>query len=200
MSRKFLTILFGKSRYYVMKKNRYSYHELLEIFTEDKIKERFFFVKNKANAFLEAAGYSDSVQCNDRILMHVIVDYFSDIVRLKNFHDIEHTNKDKITAYLLHWILRRKPLQFIDLDIENEKDIFVNERFALSILINECIFADFEEDIPVLSEDDMKKFDTYIELVQYYFQYRECNAQVIELVIASFRIGRLTVQKDIRKK
>lgn len=184
-----------------MEKNRYSYHELLEIFTEDKIKERFFFLKNKANAFLETAGYAGSVQCSDRILMHVVVDYFSDIARLKNFHNIEHTNKDKITAYLLHWILRRKPLQFIDFDIESEKDIFVNERFALSILINECIFDEFKEnEVPVLAEEDMKKFDTYIELVQYYFQYRECNAQVIELLIASFRMGRLIVEKNIRKK
>lgn len=183
-----------------MNNNGYTYKELLEVFSEEKIKERFFFIKNKAIAFLDAASYSNTVQCNDRILMHVIVDYFSDILRLKEFHDIEYTNRDKITAYMIYWILRRKPLQFINVDIESEKDIFVNERFALSIFVNECVFCDMEkEQIPMLLEEDAKKFDTYIELVQYYFQYRECSAQVLELLIASFKMGRLTIEKDIRR-
>ena len=38
----------------------------------------------------------------------------------------------------------------------------------------------------------MKKLDDYMEMVLYYFKYRECNPQVVELVIESFKMGSLT--------
>ena len=43
-------------------------------------------------------------------------------------------DKEKITAYTVSWIIRRKPLQFFKYP-EKEKDIFVNERFAAYLII-----------------------------------------------------------------
>ncbi len=40
--------------------------------------------------------------------------------------------------------------------------------------------------------EDMKKLDDYMEMVLYYFKYRECNPQVVELMIESFKMGSLT--------
>lgn len=41
-----------------------------------------------ANEFIEEAGYSDNVECNERIMLNVILDYYADIDRLKQFHDV----------------------------------------------------------------------------------------------------------------
>lgn len=104
---------------------------------------------------------------------------------MKEFHKIKNVRTEKIFAYLIAWILRRKPLQFIHYT-EIEKDIYVNERFAVYILINECI--PFESGKYVAPEDE-NKLDAYIDLLLYYFKYRECNPQAIELAIESFKMG-----------
>ena len=83
---------------------------------------------------MEAAGYTssaveaDCAECNDRILYHLLLDYYSDIHRLKPFHGIEYTKSDKNIAYLSYWILRRKPIQ-IDNSVEKDKDIFYSRMF-----------------------------------------------------------------------
>lgn len=45
-------------------------------------------------------------------MMNVLIDYYSDIYRLKEFHDIELVRTEKIIAYTVAWIIKRKPLQF----------------------------------------------------------------------------------------
>ena len=67
-----------------------------------------------------------------------MLDYYADIFRLKEFHDIQYVRTEKIFAYTAAWIVKRKPLQFIH-DTDEEKDIFVNERFAVFLLLNECL-------------------------------------------------------------
>ena len=94
-------------------------------------------------------------------------------------------DKEKITAYTVSWIIRRKPLQFFKYP-EKEKDIFVNERFAAYLIINECLSDDERKYIP---EQYQKKFIEYTDLLLYYLKYRECNPQVLELAIESFKMG-----------
>lgn len=163
-----------------------TYQRLVEeIVGKAEFEDRFKWMKDAAEDFLEQAGYAQNVACNDRILLHVLLDYYSDIQRLKDFHGIERVRTDKIFAYTIKWILRRKPLQFKNESIE-ETDIFVNERFALFLMVDECVLKKVNK---VLEPEASKKFDEYIDYVLYYFKYRECNAQVIELMIESFKMG-----------
>lgn len=162
------------------------YTELLAKIGEENFSNRFAELEKTINTFLEEAGYEGQFECNERILYHVLLDYYSDIDRLKEFHDIIHTKTDKVMAYLIYWIVRRKPVQFMY--NKDEKDIFVNERFACYLVINECLWKESEYR---LDEDGYEKVDNYIELLLYYFKYRQLNPQVIELMIESFKIGRL---------
>lgn len=167
------------------------YKELIKKIGEENFDSRFAELQRQISEFLEQAGYDKNVQCNDRILYHVLLDYYSDIDRLRDFHDIECVKTDKVIAYLVFWILRRKPIQLIEFSDE-EKDIFVNERFACYLMISECLITLNSMEIgKKLDKDESIQFDKYLDLLLYYFKYRQVNPQVIELLIESFKIGRI---------
>lgn len=165
----------------------FSYDEIVKRVGKKKFEERLEELIKSANAYIQEAGYEDHVQCNQRIMLNVMLDYFADIFRLKEFHDIEKVRTEKIFAYTVAWLVRRKPLQFIH-DTDEEKDMFVNERFAVYLLINECLLGGEKK---FVSKENLSKLNEYIELLLYYFKYRECNPQVLELAIESFKMGTL---------
>ena len=112
-----------------------NYRELIDEVGVDKFRERFEELQKTAMEFIEMAGFSETAYCNERILMQVILDYFMDVMRLKEFHSIERIRTEKLFAYTISWIVRRKPIQFRDYS-EEERDIFINERFAAYLLVN----------------------------------------------------------------
>ena len=97
----------------------------------------------------------------------------------------QRTEDNKVFAYVAYWILRRKPLQFVSDDIQ-ETDIFVNERFALFLVMNECLLEGVDY---ALENTGKAKFDEYIDFLLYYFKYRECSPQALELLIETFKMG-----------
>jgi len=169
----------------VILENKYA--QMVQDIGQKKFNDRLLELQKTANAFIKEAGFEPHVQCNERILLQIQLDYFADIYRLKDFHGIEHVRTEKIFAYLIAWILKRKPLQFVGYTDE-EKDIFVNERFAAYLLMNECLLCGEKR---FSNNDLIEKFEKYTNLVLYYFKYRETNPQVIELLIESFKIGSL---------
>ena len=78
-----------------------SYSVIIDKIGETKIHERLCAIHDVYLDFLKATGYKDGEDLflNDRLLMHAIMDYFTDITRLKNFHDIKLINQDKIISY-----------------------------------------------------------------------------------------------------
>lgn len=165
-----------------------SYATMIEDIGVQKFQERFEELKKTMDQFIEDAGYAGHVECNERILLAVLLDYWADIYRLKNFHLIEKARTDKIFAYLITWIIRRKPLQFVHYTNE-EKDIYVNERFAAFLLLNECLLSGQKK---FVKSENLEELERYVDAVLYYFKYRECNPQVLELMIESFKMGSLT--------
>ena len=63
-----------------------NYRELIDEVGVDKFRERFEELQKTAMEFIEMAGFSETSYCNERILMQVILDYFMDVMRLKEFH------------------------------------------------------------------------------------------------------------------
>ena len=165
------------------------YLDLINKFGLEEFKSRFNEIMNSAEAFIKNAGFENTVYCNERVLSQMVLDYYSDIDRLKEFHDIERVRTEKIFAYTISWLIRRKPLQFIN-NFEEEKDIFINERFAAYLLLNECMCSG---DM-LVPPDYQKNLDEYIELLLYHFKYRECNPQTIELAISSFKLGTYVIK------
>ena len=168
---------------------RNDYSDLINKFGIEEFKSRFEQIEKSAEEFIKESGFEETVYCNERILAQVLLDYYSDIERLKDFHDIKRVRTEKIFAYTISWIIRRKPLQYKN-NAAEEKDIFVNERFAAYMMLNECMCGGKE----IVSPEHKKDLDEYIDLLFYYLKYRECNPQTIELAISSFKMGTYVVE------
>lgn len=168
----------------------YTYTEMVERIGENRLHEKFVELRASINHFIEEAGYAETAECNDRILMNLLLDYFADISRNKNFHEVEWTRTEKSFAYLIYWIVRRKPIQFTRYS-EEERDIYVNERLAAFLMLNECLLCGERR---VVGTENQEKLDEYINLLFYYFKYRDYSPQAIELAISSFKIGTLVSQ------
>ena len=58
------------------------YADILKEFGENRIRERFNDLYVACNEFIDNYQYKNSVKINDFILMHAVLDYFTDISRL----------------------------------------------------------------------------------------------------------------------
>ena len=136
--------------------------------------------------FIEADQNHDKVIISSDILNHVIVDYFVDIDRLKDFQNIDKVHDSKIYAYLSFWILRHKPIQVVKVD--NAKKLsFINENFVCCFL-RSYLFSE-PENVPIIN-NKKEIIDNFVETLLYYFKYRDYSAKNIEIIILAFAAGR----------
>lgn len=159
------------------------YAEIIDKIGEVKINERLCAIHDIYSEFVKETDFKDGkdIILNDRILMHTILDYFTDITRLKEFHDIDRINQDKIISYETSWILKRKPIQVLRMD--KEELIYVNEKFVLGIFVNHltaCQLDDFPDNQIMLC---------FCDFLLYYLKYRNCDAKILETIISSFKAG-----------
>lgn len=162
-----------------------SYTSIVDIIGEERIEERLRALHDVYILFLDQTGLTDSkdIYLNDRVLMHTIMDYFTDITRLKEFHGIEKINLDKIIAYECSWLLKRKPIQIICED--KESLVYINEKFVLNILVNHIT----KTKIDTLSgNEELKRlFDKLL----YHLKFRNTDAKVLEMFILFFKVGNM---------
>lgn len=162
------------------------YEYLLERFGKDKILARYDFIFKVLQDYIIQNKYQDQVVISEDIIEHVVVDYFVDIARLKDFQEIIFTNQIKIYAYMSFWLLRHKPLQ-LKAGNGAENLVFVNEAFV-SDLIKSFLFSD-PEDVPLVTEK-REDIDEFVRTMEYFFCYREYSAKAIELMLLAFLAGR----------
>ena len=117
--------------------------------------------------------------------MFAVLGYYSDIMRLKDFHEIDHTNDIKILAYETSWLLKRRPLQVKD--SEDQKYAFCNEQFAFSQITLWFKKDDPEKGTEILAHEDLKFFS---DTLYYHLKYRNHDPQTLELMLVSFMAGR----------
>lgn len=158
----------------------------------NKFEKRYEALYNQMYSYIEKSGYSNAVKINDIILGFMLVDYFTDIERLKEFHGVNHINSIKLISYTVYWLLRRKPIQIIKSDKTLQ---YVNERFALALIL-EFLSSKDKQHIAIRTNAGLKAFR---ELLFYFFKFRQFNAQDIELMITAFFAGQIYQEttKDI---
>lgn len=94
-----------------MQETMLSYDAIVNYFSEETIADRYKYLYDKMQDYINARGLQGSLNVCEGILHQAVMDYFADVYRLKEFHKIENINMTKIVAYEVYWILRRKPIQ-----------------------------------------------------------------------------------------
>ena len=163
------------------------YSDIVSEFGKYRIQERFQDLCVAYNKFIEDRKINSAVRLNAFTLMHAVLDYFTDISRLKKFHKIKRTNSFKIIAYEVSWLIRRKPLQILEDD--KEELVYINEKFILSYVMSyftQLVGFDFYDK---LEGPNKKAIDGYIDSFYYYLKYRNCSSQAMEFALLSFGAG-----------
>lgn len=162
------------------------YQYLISKFGKEKIASRFDFVNNILEEYIKQNRYEERVVISKNLVEHIVVDYFVDIDRLKEFQEIKFVNEIKIYSYLSYWMLRHKPLQIIASDGQDDL-VFVNEECVADFL---CSFLFTKPDnVPFIAEQK-PQIDEFTKTLRYHLIYRSYSAQNIELMLLAFNAGR----------
>ncbi|MDH4262204.1 MAG: hypothetical protein OEV78_04065 [Spirochaetia bacterium] len=159
-----------------------SYQYLIEKFSSESLIQRFELIYGKAKKFISAVGLEGIATINEYLVDEVIIDYFADIARLKDFHHIEKTQPAKVAAYTAYWVSRKKPIQL--LRQPNDPEILkfpgfavINEMFACTLLISMV----YDTKKPLLV--NWGNYNTFQKVLKYHLAYRQTTAQMLELVL-----------------
>ena len=156
------------------------YAYILEHYTIEALQERFGVWYSEAQKFIQKKGLNEYATINSRRLGYAVCDYFADMIRMKEFHGIDHANLNKVYAYSSYWFLRRQPIQLVS-NVEKDTDLYINELFIVNNLIAK-----------------LKGHCTHQEIIQkqallemahlwfYNFKFRIFTAQSLEVAICSF--------------
>lgn len=170
------------------------YTELIKKFNPhgaEKIDNRYTHILKRMNAWIEERNFQNYIKVDRLLLQHAVLDYFSDISRLKNYHGIETTNSEKVIAYEAYWLWRRRPLQIVKNPYDSDEDVkdvllFCNEYFILAEI---CLYLYNGFDDRIQNEalkDPASNSQSFCKLLLYHLKFRQCNAQAFELMLWSF--------------
>ena len=163
------------------------YKYILDEFGEEKISKRYQTIYCYLEDYIVRHDLNEDVLISEGLLNQLVLDYFVDIFRLKEFHDIARVNTTKIHAYSAYWILKRKPIQIVNpQNIETEL-LFVNERFVCGYLMR--FLTEQDCDVAIL-EERKQQYVEFIDNLMYFCQYRVYTPQMLETMLTAFQAGR----------
>lgn len=159
--------------------------ELNNAFSDEYIYNAGLLIHGLAEKFFEERKLEGKVYFNDTIFEYCLIDILVDIARLKYFHDIELVNYIKLIAYTASWCLKRKPFQLIE--GSEEEFIYINEQFALSLLLQAA--GCYDESVEYVAEE-REKIIKIITQIFYHLKYRNTNPQTLELLLVGIDYGK----------
>ena len=168
--------------------NEKNYLEILNHpdFGEIKISNRIASLYKIIKLNIENRKLQDRVYVNQDLLHEVVLNYFVDIKRVKDFHGLEKANAIKVSAYLTYWFLRGKPIQIKE-DIQEKSDIllWINELVAFPVLIGMCFNRN---DRQLEKSEEMRPYTELMDLATYNFIYRPISPQANELLLTAYKV------------
>jgi hypothetical protein len=147
-----------------------------------KIPRRGKVLNDQYEYFIQSIGIDESkVHLQMDLLFEVVLNYFADILRIKDFHEHERVNSVKIAAYSAYWILRIKPIQIIQFDVTHrERFLFLNEYFAVTVLF--AYLFNYEQQY-FHNPKFLTAWNRFYDYIVYSFHHRKLDPQSIELAI-----------------
>ena len=163
------------------------YDDLVAVVGENVIRSRIEQISQEMLDFIKENKLIDVAYVHQMALTHAVMDYFSDVQRLKDYQKIEHINEIKIKAYETFWLLKRKPIQLKE-QIDDDRLLYVNEKFLLTRLTS--FMLDSQINMPLVGDKSIA-FENFFNTLYYYLKFRRCDAQSIELMLLAFKAGQL---------
>ena len=161
------------------------YKFILNYFPEETIFERFTTIWSEVKHAFTRIKRDGSFIIDVESFRMFILDYFTDIARLKHFHNIDLANTNKIYSYTLYWFLRRHPIQIPSPTIGY---FDINERIGFAITLPK-ILVNAGIDVSKIDNCMKEQTNKFVNLFLYNLRYRQYNAQSLEFMIESFYLG-----------
>ena len=155
-----------------------------------QITHRYVEILKLMHEFIKKTGHEEHVEVNRQALRRAIMDYYADIVRIKEYHPIDEISAEKNYAYTAYWLLRRKPMQIIK---PYKKCEFANEFFIANILASSILT---EKKIDKGEISGNVPFNEFRSLLFYNLKYRPVLQQALELTIKAFFSGCDSIATD----
>ncbi|MCL1852017.1 MAG: hypothetical protein FWF88_03170 [Peptococcaceae bacterium] len=154
---------------------------------------RYINLFKMLQALIEKAGLGDYCTVSRKLLQIAVLDYFADIARLKEFHNLEHVQHDKIYAYEAFWLLRNHPIQVDNEDELDADTLHINE-YIVSFLFIKLLATELEYKFKANIQIDklIQKVESsqYVQDFRfklfYSFRHRTFTAQTLLLNAESF--------------
>jgi hypothetical protein len=163
------------------------YEFLLKIFPGNIIHIRSNALWNDMIKVLEKTGFEEKLRIDEESFQIFIIDYFTDVARIKDFHSIDKINIQKIYSYGIYWFLRRKPIQIIE-PIPDNFDI--NEKAIIGIFFPKILKeAGIEYTKETKNEKLRSRLGAFVNLLFYNIKHRTYTPQSLELAIEAFLCG-----------
>jgi len=149
----------------------------------NQIAHRYVILLMLMHKFIRKMNLMEHIEVNRQALRRAVMDFYADIVRIKEYHPIDEISPEKNYAYTAYWLLRRKPMQIIK---PYEKCEFANELFITNIIVS-LILSKMKIDKEKISKNT--SFNEFRSLLFYNLKYRPVFQQSLELTIKAFFSG-----------
>lgn len=141
----------------------------------------------------DKAGVSIKIEISEQLLRQALIDAFDDLLRLTNYHPTKEPNPIKEMAYIVYWLMRRKPIRLVSEDIvmsEKLSDmartrfLFINEEFGVKLLINAAFIGKKEKRVCAhVHNEAERQLKYYKRFLLYYLVYRMDSAKSLEAMM-----------------
>jgi len=168
------------------------YKFICKAFTKEVVSGRYSSWLDDIQRVVNKIGAAEQFTINEEYLRLAVLDYFTDIYRLKPFHNIKHINTQKEYGYSMYWLIRRRPVQANTQTKKNnlpEKFLYINERVVVNIftfkMLNEMGYASNND----LNTAQREPFGKMMREFYYNLQFRPFTQQTLELAVDAFYNG-----------
>ena len=143
-------------------------------------------------------GASVDIVVSDQLLKQSLIDAFDDLLRLTNYHPTDEPNPIKEMAYIVYWLVKRKPIWLSSEEtvmnsklsnLARTKYLFLNEALGVKLLINAAFSGKKQKSSCIHMKDEaeqqLKRFERYL---LYYLIYRLNSPKELEAIILAATI------------
>ena len=134
--------------------------------------------------YYEKKNLQDVADINEELVDQCVDDILIDLARLCDFHDIDEANEAKLYSYFASWVIKRKPFQLksdVNLAVKYR---FINEAFAVAIILEATGIMSTK-----LPKDRKKRLVMPMKSISYHLRYRNTDPKALLLLMNGIEAG-----------